>query len=150
MPSTSRPSLLFHVIALNCASVSSAAFGLARVIGVVLPVVRSITWTSPGASGALMTATPRLPSAETDSIRPDQLPPAIGATAPVATDTLKTPPRARLLAPNTIDWPSADQEYCPMAPLNDEVSWRGSPPPSAGTTHNLSSARSQAALLGAR
>ena len=133
--------MLFQVIALNCASESSAAFGLARVIGVVLPVVRSIAWTSPGASGVLTTATPRLPSAETDSIRPDQLPPATGATAPVATETLKTPPRARVCAPNTIDWPSADQEYCPMAPLNDAVSLRGSPP-SAGTTQSLSSARS--------
>ena len=76
----------------------------------------------------LMTATPRVPSADTDSIRPDQSPRAIGTTAPVATESLNTPPRARAFAPNTIDWPSPDQAYCPIAPLNEVVSWRGSPP----------------------
>src|SRR6185295_581787 len=149
MPSTSRPSLLFHVTALNCARANSAALGLAWVIGVVLPVVRSMRCTSPGAVGVLMTATPRVPSADTDSIRPDQSPRATGVTPPLATATLKTPPRARAVAPKTIDWPSPDHAYCPIAPLNDAVSWRGSPP-SAGTTHSLSSARSHAALVGAR
>src|SRR6185503_1818317 len=150
MPSTSRPSLLFQVIDLKSARVNSAAFALTCVIGVLLPVARSTTCTSAGADGVLITAAPRRPSAETDSIRPDQSPLASLLTAPLATDTRKTPLRARAFAPKRIDWPSAAQLYCPMAPLNDDDTWRGSPPPSAGTTQSLSSASSQVLSLGAR
>src|SRR5947209_2108129 len=145
----SSPSLLFQVIALNCDSANSPILGFACVIGVVFPVVRSMTSISPGAAGVETTATPRLPSADTDSIRPDHSPPAICVTAPVATFTRCTDPRARTCAPKTIDWPSGAQLYCAMSPLNDPVRFRGSPP-SAGTTHSLSSNRSQVVFVGAR
>ena len=103
--------MLFHVIALKSATASSAALAFVRVIGVALPVVRSIRCTSAGALGVLMTATPRLPSAETDSMRPDQSPLETFVTAPLATDIRNAALRAREFAPKRIDWPSAAHVY---------------------------------------
>src|SRR5207247_65606 len=121
----------------------------ACVIAVSVPVVRSIRCTSPGASGLLMTAAPRFPSVDTDSMRPDQSPAAMDDTAPVATSTRYAAPRARTLAPKTIDRPSGDHAYCPILPLKDPVIARASPP-SAGMTHSFSSASSHDVSLGAR
>ena len=74
------------MIALNCDSVKPAIFAaFTRVIGVSAPDAMSIRLTSPGVVGVLTTATPRRPSADTDSTRPDHSPAATGATAPLAT-----------------------------------------------------------------
>src|SRR5262245_61528563 len=109
-----------------------------------------MTVTSAGLVGVLTTATPRLPSADTDSIRPDQSPAAVsGAIEPFDTLTRYAAPRARTCAPKTIDCPSADHAYCAMPPLKAPVSVRGTPP-SLGITQSFSSASSQDVSLGAR
>ncbi len=83
-------------------------------------------------------------------MRPDQSPLETFVTAPLATDIRNAALRAREFAPKRIDWPSAAHVYWPIAASNEAFSLRGSPPPSAGTTHSLSSARSHDVSLGAR